>query len=211
MAEMDEREETSRAMEEQIYWNQFESTKHHFFQIMANSNSELRVPKKFGMKFPMKLGETIKLRGPTGDIWRVKVVKTEEDVLLRKGWPRFVYDHLLNEYDLLVFRYTGSSSFDVSIFDRNACVKDLRMLQDRFESKPHFFKVMNQEFRSKLLIPKKLRIGFVEKMGNTIRLKGPSGYVWKVGAERAGEDIILGIGVRRRAHTLSSQQLDQQI
>uniref|UniRef100_A0A7N0ZT45 TF-B3 domain-containing protein n=1 Tax=Kalanchoe fedtschenkoi TaxID=63787 RepID=A0A7N0ZT45_KALFE len=199
MAEMDEREEISRAMEEQIYWNQFESTKHHFFETVELSRSELRVPKKFAMKLPVKLGETIKLRGPTGDIWSVKVVETEEDVLLREGWPRFLYDHLLNEYDFLVFHYTGSSSFDVSIFDRNGCMKDLRMLQDQFEIKPHFFKVMNKEFRSKLLIPKKLSVRFVEKMGNIIRLKGPSGNVWKVGAKTAGGDAILGRGCEKES------------
>uniref|UniRef100_A0A7N0ZST7 TF-B3 domain-containing protein n=1 Tax=Kalanchoe fedtschenkoi TaxID=63787 RepID=A0A7N0ZST7_KALFE len=206
MAEMDEREEISRAMEEQIYWNQFESTKHHFFETVELSRSELRVPKKFAMKLPVKLGETIKLRGPTGDIWSVKVVETEEDVLLREGWPRFLYDHLLNEYDFLVFHYTGSSSFDVSIFDRNGCMKDLRMLQDQFEIKPHFFKVMNKEFRSKLLIPKKLSVRFVEKMGNIIRLKGPSGNVWKVGAKTAGGDAILGRGW---AEFVSDHSLDE--
>lgn len=94
----------------------------------------------------------MKLSSPIGDVIRdVMVVKTEEDILLKEGWGAFVDDHHLNEDDLLVFHYIGNKTFEVYLFDQTGCEKDLRFIQDELEIRPHFFKRMDMDFKSKLV------------------------------------------------------------
>ncbi|KAF3617815.1 hypothetical protein T459_13146 [Capsicum annuum] len=45
--------------------------------------------------------------------------------LSRDGWKEFVDAHSLEEDDLLIFKYNGSSRFDVSVFDRQSLCEKL--------------------------------------------------------------------------------------
>ncbi|KAL9671071.1 hypothetical protein QQ045_008635 [Rhodiola kirilowii] len=187
------RKELLREFDANVYWNQFDTSKHHFFKIMTMNNfrTELRIPKKFVTNSPLELKETVELVGPTKDVWGVRVVKTGDDVLFEQGWGQFVTDHHLNKYDLLVFHYIGDFAFEVWIFDPSGCQKDLRLIDNRLEIKPHFFKVMNMEFRSKLVIPVMLVKTFPDKIVEKVTLKGPSGNVWEVGSKRIGAEMFL--------------------
>lgn len=81
------------------------------------------MPKKFASYFKGKLPAIVDLKGPSGKIWPVELKKTSDGVLLKSGWKEFVEYHHIQESYLLVFKYDGKFSFDVTIFDENHCKK----------------------------------------------------------------------------------------
>lgn len=50
-------------------------------------------------------------------------------MFFRNGWPDFVKDNYLEIGDFLVFEYDGKSTFNVKIYGRNACEKDIRVVK----------------------------------------------------------------------------------
>lgn len=42
-------------------------------------------------------------------------------VVFSDGWADFVSDHGVKVFDVLVFRYVGDSSFEVTVFDKGSC------------------------------------------------------------------------------------------
>jgi B3 DNA binding domain len=51
------------------------------------------------------------------------VLRSDNNLSLRSGWRDFVTANRIDENDLLVFKYSNSSSFDVLIFDSSGCDK----------------------------------------------------------------------------------------
>lgn len=49
----------------------------------------------------------------------------ENGLFFRNGWQGFVKDNHLESGDLLVFDYDGETKFNVKIYDRSACEKDV--------------------------------------------------------------------------------------
>nr|DAD46874.1 TPA_asm: hypothetical protein HUJ06_016811 [Nelumbo nucifera] len=83
------------------------------------------IPAKFVKNLKEDLSSPVTLRGPTGKVWKVGLVKAGDSLFFQYGWDEFVEDHNLEEEDLLVFRYSGSSTFDVLMFDQlNLCEKE---------------------------------------------------------------------------------------
>ncbi|KAK3000132.1 hypothetical protein RJ639_023888 [Escallonia herrerae] len=76
------------------------------------------------MHFKEELSSRILLKGPSGNKWPVELTREEDDVFFQNGWGGFVVDHGLEETDFLVFRYNGSSSFSVLIFDASGCERE---------------------------------------------------------------------------------------
>ncbi|KAI4327515.1 hypothetical protein L6164_019965 [Bauhinia variegata] len=117
--------EKCRETEKQIYWTEFTSGRHQFFKIMIGGfRNLLRIPIKFVRHFKVKLSGSVRLRGPSGHVWNVKLARTADDLLFHKGWKNFAQDHSLAAGDFLVFRYIGDSSFGVSIFDETGCERE---------------------------------------------------------------------------------------
>ncbi|XP_058081446.1 B3 domain-containing protein REM16-like isoform X2 [Magnolia sinica] len=110
-----------RKYEEHIYWN------HHdvrFFQPMyTDSFRSLSIPRKFVQQFREELSDTITLKGPSGYMWDVGLIRTDDEMSLQNGWREFAEEHSLVVNDLLVFTYVGDSQFDVLIFGRGGCEK----------------------------------------------------------------------------------------
>ncbi|KAK2981015.1 hypothetical protein RJ640_012174 [Escallonia rubra] len=107
------------------YWNELQPDRHHFFKIMVRDfRRQVMIPKKFTMHFQEELSCRILLKGPSGNKWPVELTREEDDVFFQKGWGGFVVDHGLEETDFLVFRYNGSSSFSVLIFDASGCERE---------------------------------------------------------------------------------------
>ncbi|CAK7355254.1 unnamed protein product [Dovyalis caffra] len=117
--------QSRRMLEKHKYWVKFDPTRHQFFKVMVcEFRNQLVIPKQFANRFQEKLSDTIRLRGPSGHIWAVKLTKTTNDWLFQNGWVNFVQDHGLEEADFLVFQYEGNSSFKVTIFTKTGCERE---------------------------------------------------------------------------------------
>ncbi|PKI48666.1 hypothetical protein CRG98_030953 [Punica granatum] len=125
---MEEDDETCkqdcRRWEEDIYWTHFRSI--HFFQFLRGDfQKQLAMPKKFAENMKNKLGENVFLKGPSGSIWKVGLAAEEGGLFFKRGWEEFVKDHPLAENDVLMFRFSGNSRFEVLMFDqRSLCEKE---------------------------------------------------------------------------------------
>lgn len=64
----------------------------------------------------------------------MELEKTENGLFFHNGWQRFVKDHHLEVGDFLIFRYDGESKFNVTIYDRSACEKDVEVAKTRSNS-----------------------------------------------------------------------------
>ncbi|XP_037451594.1 B3 domain-containing protein LOC_Os12g40090-like isoform X2 [Triticum dicoccoides] len=63
------------------------------------------------------------LKASSGETWHVGVTKVANDLFFSSGWGDFVKTHELQENDLLIFTFSGNSSFKVLIFDVTGCEK----------------------------------------------------------------------------------------
>ncbi|GAB2218841.1 hypothetical protein Droror1_Dr00002073 [Drosera rotundifolia] len=104
-----------KAWEEQIYWNHFQTL--HFCQILPkNFHHLLVIPKKFAENMWTKLPPKVSLKGPSGATWDVDLVLRDGIMYFLNGWEKFAKAYSLEENDILIFKYRGSTSFDVIIF-----------------------------------------------------------------------------------------------
>ncbi|KAF3593818.1 hypothetical protein DY000_02027798 [Brassica cretica] len=114
---MEENCEDCMRWEEQLYWNHFQTV--HFSQLLLPGfHNLLAIPKKFSTYCKRKLPKIVTLKSPSGTKYNVGLEEDDEKTLaFRCGWDKFVKDHSLHESDLLVFKFNGSSEFEVLIFD----------------------------------------------------------------------------------------------
>ncbi|XP_048441886.1 B3 domain-containing protein LOC_Os12g40080-like [Pyrus x bretschneideri] len=98
-----------------------------FFKILFGDFSlGLRIPPTFIRKnFNRRPLCKCDLRGPTGIRRTVELEDRENGLFFRNGWQGFVKDNHLESGDLLVFDYDGETKFNVKIYDRSACEKDV--------------------------------------------------------------------------------------
>ncbi|CAA3009359.1 B3 domain-containing REM16 [Olea europaea subsp. europaea] len=113
-----------RRREEDMYWSHFQTVQ--FCQILSGQfDQKLAIPKKFTNNVREKLAGTVTLKGPSGHNWDVGLTTNGDTSVLRQGWKAFIEDHFLEENDILIFKYNGNSSFDVSMFDQSSlCEKE---------------------------------------------------------------------------------------
>ncbi|KAJ4788108.1 B3 domain-containing protein [Rhynchospora pubera] len=113
-----------RKWQRHFYWNHTDPKNVKFFVQMETSfTNHLDLPRNFAKRFKGKILEIVKLKGPSGRTWPIEVLKSENKLSLKSGWTNFVTANKIDENDLLVFKYSGNSSFDVVIFDRSGCEK----------------------------------------------------------------------------------------
>ncbi|RZR98268.1 hypothetical protein BHM03_00027585 [Ensete ventricosum] len=93
------------------------------FQLAVSNLTEKSIPRKFVLQF-RDLSEDAKLKGPSGNLWSVRLKRSGDDVIFTGGWSKFAEDHRSELGDFLVFRYIGDSCFKVVIFEKNACEKE---------------------------------------------------------------------------------------
>ncbi|KAK7831669.1 putative b3 domain-containing protein [Quercus suber] len=67
------------------------------------------------------------LRSPIGKFCIVRVEVRGNRMFFGDGWPDFVKDNYLEIGDFLVFEYDDKSTFNVKIYGRNGCEKDVRV------------------------------------------------------------------------------------
>ncbi|XP_071723714.1 B3 domain-containing transcription factor VRN1-like [Rutidosis leptorrhynchoides] len=83
-------------------------------------SEKMMIPTKFSQKFGAELSDVVTL-SVGGHIWKVELLKTEENIYFHVGWPEFL-DHYKLQYGyIVVFSYRGLSNFHVHIFDLTTC------------------------------------------------------------------------------------------
>ncbi|OVA05172.1 B3 DNA binding domain [Macleaya cordata] len=105
-----------------------------FFKVMIGDfTKKLRIPVDFIENFNGIVPVESILRSPSGRCWSINVKRVEENLFFRKGWPDFVRDHSLEFGDFLVMKYIGNSQFDVKIYGKNGCEKELPSTNEDIE------------------------------------------------------------------------------
>ena len=65
------------------------------------------------------------LEVPNGEKHSVQVSKEQNGLVLQSGWAAFVSTYELEQGDTLLFEFSGSSCFEVRIFNQTGCEKEL--------------------------------------------------------------------------------------
>ncbi|XP_061364739.1 B3 domain-containing transcription factor VRN1-like [Gastrolobium bilobum] len=93
----------------------------HFFKIILKTNIErLKIPNKFTRSYGGGLSNPVFIRPPDGSGWKVYWTKQNDEVWFEKGWKEFVENYSLDHGYLVMFKYEGTSQFDVLILDQSA-------------------------------------------------------------------------------------------
>ncbi|KAL5780374.1 hypothetical protein ACOSQ2_011111 [Xanthoceras sorbifolium] len=134
---MEEACKEGRSWEEEIYWSHFQCK--HFIQYLHSGfDQHLAIPEKVARNLKKKLGETVTLKGPSGNTWSVGITAHNDSLFFNHGWPEFVKDHFLEESDILIFKYNGVSHFDVLMFDGGSqCEKESSYFVRKFGRTDH--------------------------------------------------------------------------
>ncbi|TKW29342.1 hypothetical protein SEVIR_3G389400v4 [Setaria viridis] len=119
---VDKRCESCRKWQEHYYWEHMDVTKIRFFKLMTGDFAKgISIPDKFAKNLN-GIG-CIDLKAPSGETWNIGLEKHADELFLMSRWEDFVKAHVLKENDLLIFTYSGNSSFDVLIFEASGCEK----------------------------------------------------------------------------------------
>lgn len=59
-----------------------------------------------------------------GKTYDIQIAKEPNGLVFRSGWAKFASAYELEQGDMLVFRYSRNSLFEVKIFDPNGCEKE---------------------------------------------------------------------------------------
>nr|TKS02134.1 hypothetical protein D5086_0000163930 [Populus alba] len=100
------------------------SFSNEFFKVYLSdfSSRQLSLPPAFGIQFNGKneaLPKNATLKDGNAKIWQVGLVKREEDWVIKDGWKEFACYHSLVDGDFLIFKFDGSSEFEVELYGNN--------------------------------------------------------------------------------------------
>ncbi|GAB2218839.1 hypothetical protein Droror1_Dr00002071 [Drosera rotundifolia] len=120
----EEGSENCMSWQERVYWSHFQTTQ--FCQILPRDfNHHLVIPKKFAGNMWHRLPTKALLKSPNGGTWKVELKGDGDELRFLDGWGEFVKACSLKENDLLIFKYSGNSDFDVLIFNlESLCEKE---------------------------------------------------------------------------------------
>ncbi|OMP05496.1 hypothetical protein COLO4_08811 [Corchorus olitorius] len=80
----------------------------------------LRLPKIFAGDHRESLSDyDVRLETPDGAVWPMEVMKLEDDIFLRNGWPEFAAFYSICQACQLLFTFKENSNPSVRIIDRN--------------------------------------------------------------------------------------------
>ncbi|XP_022962676.1 putative B3 domain-containing protein At5g66980 [Cucurbita moschata] len=98
-----------------------------FFKVFLPNSSSRRmsIPPAFVKYFRGCIPSEAVLKDQSGQPWHVTLQELKNSVFFKNGWQEFVDSHCLKYGDFLVFQYDGNSTFDVKIFSKNGCKKEL--------------------------------------------------------------------------------------
>ncbi|KAK9109021.1 hypothetical protein Sjap_017081 [Stephania japonica] len=86
-----------------------------FFKVMfGDFGRRMRIPRVFIRYLLEESPDQVNLEGPSGNIWRVKIKRTKDDIYLDQGWEAFKVDHSLAMGNALLFEYDGKKHLKVT-------------------------------------------------------------------------------------------------
>ncbi|KAF5190973.1 AP2/B3-like transcriptional factor family protein [Thalictrum thalictroides] len=100
-----------------------------FFKILIGDfTDQLRVPPAFVKHFQENLPKQLFLKISNGLCWIVKLKKDGNvQLFLGEGWSGFVEDNSIEYGDVLLFKSLGDSIFQVKIYGKNCCEKEINI------------------------------------------------------------------------------------
>jgi B3 DNA binding domain len=100
-------------------WKYLRLKPHAFVNSIFSYSQDL--PNNIHKIFRGQIDGTVELKVPGGNVWQVSVIKSTGNLTFQSGWKDFVIANCVEENDLLVFKYSGNSSFQAQISDPNGC------------------------------------------------------------------------------------------
>ncbi|CAK9141135.1 unnamed protein product [Ilex paraguariensis] len=101
-----------------------------FFKvIIGDFGTKLQLPPFFVKTYKERFIENPVLKTTCGKSWVVSMEKTNEKYWFTTGWPEFVEANKLLVGDFCVFWLNGDSTFEVSVYGRNCCEKQLDVIE----------------------------------------------------------------------------------
>lgn len=82
------------------------------------------IPPAFAKHLNVTVPKHVIIRDYAGRQWHGKMEEVEGVIVIKDCWERFACVHSLELGDFLVFKYNGSSLFDVKIYGINGCLKE---------------------------------------------------------------------------------------
>ncbi|KAL7157898.1 hypothetical protein ABFS83_02G107100 [Erythranthe nasuta] len=109
-----------------------------FFKVYVSEiySERMRIPPDFIEKFGRKKPAIVTLKTTSGISFRADMNKINKCWYLEKGWPEFVKENSVEEGDFLTFAYGGKSVFNVKVFAKNGCIKNVDNLEEDEPSEP---------------------------------------------------------------------------
>ncbi|KAI3930609.1 hypothetical protein MKX01_037055 [Papaver californicum] len=97
-----------------------------FFKIFLSPKSfnKMKVQVEFFAQITREIPGIFSLRGPSGRVWKVRLLKMDDGYYFENGWQDFVIGNYMSNEDFCVFKYVEKLCLRVQIFDRNACEKE---------------------------------------------------------------------------------------
>ncbi|KAK8497098.1 hypothetical protein V6N12_037340 [Hibiscus sabdariffa] len=89
------------------------------------------------------------LYSDSGSLWRAKIQIEQGNYFFSGGWSKFAKHHRLERGDFLVFFLVDSSTFDVIIYNRTACEKNVTLAAKRGRGRAPAVNTQNKETPSK--------------------------------------------------------------
>ncbi|KAI3978956.1 hypothetical protein MKX01_016131 [Papaver californicum] len=97
-----------------------------FFKIFLSPKSfnKMKVPVEIFAQITREIPAMFSLCGPSGRVWKVRLLKMDDGYYFEKGWQDFVIDNYMSNGDFCVFKHVEKLCLRVQIFDRNTCEKE---------------------------------------------------------------------------------------
>ncbi|RZC53619.1 hypothetical protein C5167_012474 [Papaver somniferum] len=97
-----------------------------FFKIFLSPESfyKMKVPIEFLEQLTSEIPGSFYLRGPSGKVWRVRLLEMGDGYYFKDGWEDFVIDNFMSNKDFCAFKYVSENCLQVQIFERNGCEKE---------------------------------------------------------------------------------------
>ncbi|KAH7660904.1 B3 DNA binding domain-containing protein [Dioscorea alata] len=96
-----------------------------FFKVMVGDfKSSMRIPPCFAKHLKGRVRSLLRSSNG-GGAWRVRVDKLDGSLFFRGGWESFAEAHSITDGDFVVFVFDGDRGFDVTVYGKNGCEKEL--------------------------------------------------------------------------------------
>ncbi|KAM5558805.1 putative B3 domain-containing protein [Rosa sericea] len=129
-----------------------------FFKVLVGDFSQqLRMPRAFLKNFNGRVPRMCGLRAPCGNLWAVNLKEIKDRVVFHNGWQSFAKHHFLEVGDFLTFTKDDGSIFDVIIYDKSYCEKNVEAAKSRIGN------VVDRTINNHVILGKRPALDLVEE------------------------------------------------